>query len=198
MLGFSAVQLAALLPQPGPRALEIAPDIYVLRPDATGVAEALRGAAAASPAWRAAEINADLEVNRAVRDADVLGEVEHPQLIAACRDRLFAATRDLASALVPRTVLAEVQVVRYVPGGTYVDHRDTPAPGATPRALSLVWYLNDGFGGGETAFVERDVALQPLAGLVVAFRPELLHRAEPVTTGTKYAVTAWYHVPPAR
>jgi hypothetical protein len=25
-----------------------------------------------------------------------------------------------------------------------------------------------------------------------------LHRAEPVTGGTKYIITAWYHTPPSR
>jgi hypothetical protein len=74
-------------------------------------------------------------------------------------------------------VLAEIQIVRYHAGGRYADHRDTPELGATPRALSLVCYLNDDFTG--------------------AFSPVLLHRAEPVTSGTKYVITAWYHVPPA-
>jgi hypothetical protein len=31
----------------------------------------------------------------------------------------------------------------------------------------------------------------------VVFAPVLLHRADPVTAGTKYVITAWYHVPPA-
>jgi hypothetical protein len=198
MLVLSAGQLAALAPHTGTPAVEVARDLFVLRPFDGAVCAEIRTTAAASPAWRAAEINADLEVNRAVRDAEVLQETENPQLVTRVRDLLFGATRALAATLAPGTVLAELQLVRYAAGGTYVEHRDTPSLGATPRALSLVWYLNDDFSGGATAFLDGEVALQPLTGVVAAFLPTLLHRAEPITAGTKYAVTAWYHVPPRR
>jgi predicted 2-oxoglutarate/Fe(II)-dependent dioxygenase YbiX len=154
-------------------------------------------AAAASTLWQDAGINADLEVDRSVREAEVLFEAAVPGLIAHCRHRLFDATRGIAAALAPRTVLAEIQIVRYHAGGRYVDHRDTPELGATPRALSLVCYLNDAFTGGATVFAEPRIDVPPIAGTVVAFSPVLLHRAAPVTSGTKYVVTAWYHVPPA-
>jgi prolyl 4-hydroxylase len=113
-----------------------------------------------------------------------------------CRDRLFAATRAIAAAVAPKTVLAELQIVRYHAGGRYVDHRDSPAPGATPRALSLVCYLNDDFSGGETAFADPAITVPPATGTVLAFSPILMHRANPVISGTKYVITAWYHVPP--
>jgi prolyl 4-hydroxylase len=88
--------------------------------------------------------------------------------------------------------------VRYQPGGNYVDHRDSPELGATPRALSLVCYLNDDFTGGETVFTNPDITIPIRTGTVVAFSPVLLHRANPVLTGTKYVITAWYHTPPPR
>ena len=143
--------------------------------------------------WRGATINADLAIDRTVRDADVVDERAHSDLTEGCRERLFAASRELAALLAPATVLAEVQIVRYRPGGQYLDHRDSPAPGATPRALSLVWYLNDDFSGGATRFAAPEIAVAPEAGIAVAFAPELMHRAEPVTAGSKYAITAWYH-----
>jgi predicted 2-oxoglutarate/Fe(II)-dependent dioxygenase YbiX len=198
MLVLSAGQLAALVPRPDAPAVEVTGGVFVTRPFDHAACDEIRAAVAGSNAWRPAEINAGLEVDRTVRDAEVLQETEHPQLGARVRDLLFGATRALAGTLAPRTVLAELQIVRYAPGGNYVEHRDTPSLGATPRALSLVWYLNDDFSGGATAFVDGDVTLQPLTGIVVAFVPTLLHRAEPVSAGTKYAVTAWYHVPPAR
>lgn len=163
--------------------------------DAEGAAEIVT-AAAGSSSWHDAGINANLEVDRAVRDAEILFEADDPALVGRCRDALFAATRGIASAQAARTVLAEIQIVRYHVGGRYVDHRDSPALGATPRALSLVCYLNDDFTGGATAFTEPDITISPLRGVAVAFSPALLHCAEPVTAGTKYAITAWYHVPP--
>lgn len=160
-------------------------------------AAAVVAAAAASTTWRDAGINANLEVDRSIRDAEVLFEADNAVLIELCRERLFAATRNIAALVATGTVLAEIQLVRYHVGGKYVEHRDSPAAGATPRALSLVCYLNDDFAGGATTFAEPDLAVSPPAGTAVVFSPVLLHRAEPVTAGTKYVITAWYHVPPA-
>lgn len=177
-------------------AVEIARGIFVVR--AFEAAEALEiiAAAAASTAWRSAAINENLDVDRSVRDAELLFEGANPSLIGLCRDRLFAATREIAGVMAPQTVLAEIQVVRYHAGGRYVDHRDTPALGQTPRALSLVAYLNDDFTGGATVFADPDMTVSPRTGDVVVFSPALLHRAQPVIAGTKYVITAWYHVPP--
>jgi predicted 2-oxoglutarate/Fe(II)-dependent dioxygenase YbiX len=171
--------------------------MYLSRAFNAAEAADIVAAAAASTLWQDAGISSDLEVDRSVRDAEVLFEAAVPALIAHCRDRLFDATRGIAAALAPRTVLAEIQIVRYRAGGRYVDHRDTPELGATPRALSLVCYLNDDFTGGATAFAEPRIDVPPVAGTVLAFSPVLLHRAEPVTSGIKYIITAWYHVPPA-
>jgi predicted 2-oxoglutarate/Fe(II)-dependent dioxygenase YbiX len=171
--------------------------MHVLRAFDRDEAAALLHEAARSTGWRDAVINAGREIDRSVRDADVLYEAENPALIGRCRDVLFAATRGIAAQHAPKTVLAEIQIVRYRAGGRYVEHRDTPALGATPRALSLVCYLNEDYTGGETVFADPAVRVSPLCGAVVVFSPVLLHRAEPVLAGTKYVITAWYHVPPA-
>ncbi len=182
--------------------VEVAPGIYVTRAFEAGEAADLIAAAAGATAWQDAGINANLDVDRSVRDAEVLfepaagaGSAERT-LIAQCRDRLFSATRTIAAAVAPKTVLAEIQIVRYHAGGRYVEHRDTPELGATPRALSLVCYLNDDFTGGETVFTKPEITIPIVTGTVVAFSPILLHRAEPIITGTKYVITAWYHTPP--
>lgn len=192
-----SLNLAELLSQPAPYVAEPLPGIYLTRAFAPEEARRTIAAADRSSSWRDAGINANLEVDRSVRDAEVLFETDNALLIERCRERLFFATRSIAAAVTPGTVLAEIQIVRYHVGGRYVEHRDSPAPAATPRALSLVCYLNDDFAGGATTFAEPDVSLAPFAGAVVAFSPVLLHRADPVTAGTKYVITAWYHVPPA-
>lgn len=152
--------------------------------------------AANSLSWYAGGLNADLEVNRSIRDAEVLEEAAHPDFFGTCRHRLWTATASIAAELAPGSVLAELQIVRYPVGGKYVDHRDTLTLGA-PRSLSLVCYLNDDFSGGATVFPELGIAVQPQTGLTIVFSPLLMHRAEPVLDGIKYAITAWYHVPPA-
>jgi predicted 2-oxoglutarate/Fe(II)-dependent dioxygenase YbiX len=159
-------------------------------------AAAIVAAAEAATGWRPAGINADLAVDRSVRDAEVLFEADAPALVARCRGRIWAVTRSLAAARAPGAVPAELQIVRYRPGGRYVDHRDSPARGATPRTLSVVCYLNGDVEGGATVFPEQHVEMQPEAGIALVYPPEALHRAEPVTAGTKYVLTAWYHDPP--
>jgi predicted 2-oxoglutarate/Fe(II)-dependent dioxygenase YbiX len=189
---------------------EVAPGIFVTRAFESDEAAAIVAAAGRARSWQDAGINANLDVDRAVRDAEVLFEptdrAESAEralsaertLIGHCRDRLFAATRTIAAAVAPKTVLAEIQIVRYHAGGRYIEHRDTPELGATPRALSLVCYLNNDFTGGETVFLNPNITIPIATGTVVAFSPILLHRAEPIITGTKYVITAWYHVPPPR
>jgi predicted 2-oxoglutarate/Fe(II)-dependent dioxygenase YbiX len=181
---------------------QLAAGVYVTRAFEADEAAAVAAAAARSKSWQDAGINANLDVDRAIRDAEVLfeptddAEPAERLLIARCRDRLFTATRTIAAAVAPKTVLAEIQIVRYHARGRYVEHRDTPELGATPRALSLVCYLNDDFTGGETVFINPEITIPIVTGTVVAFSPILLHRAEPIITGTKYVITAWYHTPP--
>jgi prolyl 4-hydroxylase len=178
--------------------VEVAPGIYITRAFEAAEAAAIAAAAARAKSWQNAGINANLDVDRTVRDAEVLFESADRALIGRCRDRLFAATRTIAAAIAPKTVLAEIQIVRYHAGGRYIEHRDTPELGATPRALSLVCYLNDDFTGGETLFTDAGMTIPIVTGTVVAFSPVLLHRAQPVLTGSKYVITAWYHTPPPR
>jgi predicted 2-oxoglutarate/Fe(II)-dependent dioxygenase YbiX len=177
---------------------EIAPGIHAVRAfGVDDVAQIVRSIVASEAAWEPATINADLAVDRAVRDAEVIDEVAERALIRYCSDRLYAATREIAARSVPFSMLSEVQIVRYRPGGKFADHRDSPAKGASPRVLSLVCYLNDDFSGGATVFPELAATVQPASGMAIAFAPELLHRAEPVCLGMKYAITAWYHTPGA-
>ena len=184
---------AALPPTPSEQHVEIAPGVYATRAFAPAEAAIIISQAAASPRWFPAVINADLEIDRAVRDAEILFEEVHRPYSDVYRDRIAQVTHGIAQAIAPDSQLTEVQLVRYGPGGRYADHRDGPTPGAQTRVLSLVCYLNDAFAGGETTFVELDVSVSPLTGIVIAFPPEYLHRAEPVIQGKKYAITAWYH-----
>lgn len=185
--------MAGISPQPSASYVEAAAGIYVLRAFSADEAAAIVRDAAGSPAWLPAGINAELAVDTAVRDADVLYEDLNRAASAAYRERLFLVTNRLARALVPEAALSELQVVRYHPGGRYVDHRDSPAKGATARALSLVCYLNDDFRGGATVFPDLPHTVRPSAGIVIAFPPEYLHRGEAVAEGTKYVLTAWYN-----
>jgi predicted 2-oxoglutarate/Fe(II)-dependent dioxygenase YbiX len=152
-------------------------------------------AAEQSPLWLPATIDAGTgeRVDRAVRDADVLLEAVHPpEVMRACM-RLVVATRRYADAVAADCALDEVQLVRYGSGGHYADHRDAPLDGSVSRVLSVVCFLNGEFTGGRLVFPESGQTVTPQPGTCVLFPPPLLHRAEPVYSGRKYAITAWYH-----
>jgi len=174
---------------------EIAPRIYARRAFSLLETIAIVAQSDASPVWVRAVINANFDVDANVRDAEILFEELHQPHANVYRERLERVTGDLAERLAPNSKLTEVQLVRYHPGGRYVEHRDGPTPGAVQRTISLVCYLNENFEGGETTFTELDVSVKPATGLLIAFPPELMHRAEPVRAGRKYVITAWYHGP---
>jgi len=174
-------------------AIEAGPGVYAVRVFGPDEAAGLVTLLALTGPWQPAPINADRAVERDVRDAAILASDAQPVLAQRIHAALATATGDLAGQLARDAILNEVQIVRYDPGGHYADHRDSPAPGATSRALSVVCYLNADFAGGATIFPESDLRVEPEAGTAIVFAPELLHRAEPLGHGRKYAITAWYH-----
>jgi hypothetical protein len=70
------------------------------------------------------------------------------------------------------------------------DERDKTKP-----SISLVFYLNDDYEGGEIEFPQQGISLKPEAGSIVIF-PSIspyYHDPKPVTKGTKYMIPVfWY------
>ena len=79
---------------------------------------------------------------------------------------------------------------RYEPGQRFAPHYD----GAFCRSrserseLTFMVYLNDGFAGGDTAFLDFDVAVVPRAGTALLFQHLLLHEGSAVESGVKYVL----------
>jgi prolyl 4-hydroxylase len=103
-----------------------------------------------------------------------------------------------------------LQVLRYGPGTRSTPHFDflVPRNEASEQSLrrsgqrvsSLVAYLNDVTGGGETTFPQVGLAVCPQRGNAVYFEycnargqvdAASLHAGAPVTEGEKWAVTKW-------
>ena len=93
-------------------------------------------------------------------------------------------------------------ILRYQTGQFYQRHVDNillasrfqeVRQGIPTRDISVVGYLNDGFGGGETYFDRQDIKVKPEAGSILVFPAYFTHphQSLPVTTGTKYAFTTW-------
>ena len=75
--------------------------------------------------------------------------------------------------------------------GTHVDIGDYAS---ARRYLAFIYYLNDGYEGGETTFIP-DAFIHPRKGSVVVFPPfwQYPHAGLPVTEGTKYIMSTYLH-----
>jgi prolyl 4-hydroxylase len=79
---------------------------------------------------------------------------------------------------------------RYDVGQQFDWHRD----GAFVRSpseqslLTVLFYLNEGFEGGTTDFMDEELIVAPRRGMALFFSHPLLHRGAPVTKGIKYVL----------
>jgi hypothetical protein len=79
---------------------------------------------------------------------------------------------------------------RYQPGQRFAPHMD----GAFERnddersAITVILYLNSGFVGGQTRFLDWDLTVEPLPGRVLLFDHSILHEGVVVDSGAKYAL----------
>lgn len=80
-----------------------------------------------------------------------------------------------------------LRVYRYGAGERHGVHWDTVVEldGGVRSLLTLVFYLNDGFTGGDTDFPELGRRIQPAAGRALLFQHRILHEACEVTAGEK-------------
>lgn len=134
--------------------------------------------------------------------SSVLRPEREASTAAPARDSLLARSFDERMDSVVKPVVRRVwgvelprhsstHLVRYGPGHHYHDHSDVVEGEEPHRYFSVVCYLNEGFGGGRTAFPCLGHAVAPGRGKAVIFPSTYLHRAEPVTSGEKYVLVSW-------
>jgi len=98
-----------------------------------------------------------------------------------------------------------LQVLRYAPGQEYRAHIDA-IPGLDPqRLLTVLVWLNDGYQGGETRFLEADLTVRGRRGDALLFEnvdaearpnPRAVHAGLPVTKGVKLLASRWIRARP--
>lgn len=79
---------------------------------------------------------------------------------------------------------------RYQRGQRFAPHYDGPfvRNDDDRSALTLLLYLNEGFDGGETRFLDWQSTVTPKTGSVLLFDHAILHEGAGVLAGTKYAL----------
>ena len=89
----------------------------------------------------------------------------------------------------------QIDLLKYTPGGKYKIHTDHFTN--TPRHLSIIINLNDGYEGGDLVFVdqkEKEIKRLKLGeGSIVFFPSNFLypHMIEPIKKGKRYSIVAW-------
>lgn len=83
-----------------------------------------------------------------------------------------------------------LRVYRYDTGEHHGTHWDTVVelPNRVSSRITLVYYLNDGFEGGETDFPELGRRVAPKRGSALLFQHRVSHSALGVTRGVKYVL----------
>lgn len=99
------------------------------------------------------------------------------------------------------------QVIHYNPGEEYKLHTDPSADrmktdNIVHRKYTILVYLNNVDGGGETEFPNLNLKIEPKQGRIVYFEnynkkeicQDSCHRSLPVERGEKWAFNLWYHI----
>ena len=91
------------------------------------------------------------------------------------------------------------QFLSYPVGGHYIEHNDSENfengewKRVAPRDISILFYLNDNYTGGELEFTQLGLTIKPQKGMMIAFPSykEFAHKVHPVTSGVRYSLVTW-------
>lgn len=89
----------------------------------------------------------------------------------------------------------DIQVLKYTPGGHYKFHVDDGP--TTPRTLSLIYFVNDNYKGGDLVFkavgTDSIIKIERNKNRLVIWPSNFIypHSVTPVDEGTRYSVVAW-------
>ena len=114
---------------------------------------------------------------------------------------VHALNRRMAAASGTDVVSGEpLQVLRYRPGQEYRPHFDALPATDNQRILTMLVYLNTGYGGGETKFLASGLTFKGEPGDALLFwnadgkgspDPDARHAGLPVTSGEKLLASRW-------
>lgn len=132
-------------------------------------------------------------------DNGTIGPTREDLVVRAINLRIASASDTDVARGEPLTVL------RYAPGQEYRPHFDALPNVANQRVKTVLIYLNEGFGGGETLFLSNGLKVTPRAGDAILFDNTMTggsvdklsrHAGLPVTHGVKWLATRWIRAKP--
>jgi prolyl 4-hydroxylase len=132
-------------------------------------------------------------------DGAAIGPAREDLVVRALNQRIAAASGTDIAQGEPLTVL------RYRPGQQYRLHLDTIQDAVNQRVATVLIYMNEGYGGGETHFPASNLTITPRGGDAIVFRTVTWngaidqlsrHAGLPVTRGVKWLATRWIRAEP--
>jgi prolyl 4-hydroxylase len=132
-------------------------------------------------------------------DDAVIGPAREDLVIGAINRRIAAVSDSVPAQGEALTIL------HYAPGQQYRLHHDALPGVVNQRIRTVIVYLNEGFGGGETHFPAGNLNITPKGGDAIMFDnctadgsidPLARHAGLPVTTGSKWIATRWIRARP--
>jgi prolyl 4-hydroxylase len=132
-------------------------------------------------------------------DDAVIGPAREDLVIGAINRRIAAVSGSVPAQGEALTIL------RYTPGQQYKLHHDALPGVGNQRVRTVIVYLNEGFGGGETHFPDGNLTITPKGGDAILFDnctsdgsidPLARHAGLPVTNGSKWIATRWIRARP--
>lgn len=155
----------------------------------------------------AAEDQVEWVINKQIRDT------QQVKLTKAIEKKLRAIDDASIASIVNPFYQVEVldrepsQILHYGVGGHYIPHVDAETlykdddglelwEKTLDRDLSVVYFLNHDFAGGELFFPALDLVIEPEAGTLVCFPSDhnYVHGVRPVTSGHRYTIVTWMRV----
>jgi hypothetical protein len=86
-----------------------------------------------------------------------------------------------------------MRISRYEPGEWFSAHVDNTF--GTPRTVSMVYYPNDDYEGGELEFIHFGVKIKPKAGQLFLFPSDYSHEhvIHPIISGVRYTIVSFFN-----
>ena len=107
------------------------------------------------------------------------------------RDFRLAYERYTQEFRVPVTQKEDYEILKYNEGNFFIDHVDDGL--FMTRKVSIVYYFNDDYEGGEIVFPRFNVEIKPKANQLALFPANYMynHNVNKVTKGTRYSMVNW-------
>ena len=92
---------------------------------------------------------------------------------------------------VPCSQKEDYEILKYGEGNFFIDHVDDGL--FMTRKVSIVYYFNDNYDGGEIIFPRFDLEIKPKANQLLLFPANYIynHNVNEVTKGTRYSMVNW-------